>query len=416
MTAIVLTHMSRDSNMGDYAILAATYAALQGRFPGAKITISSVELGHKGLNDPDSVRLTRALGAEILPAPVPPAGEFAGPRWRWMWEFVRYEVALGLGRAFGARIMRSALPRDGRELFDRAAEADLLIAKGGSYLHAIVPIRDLPYLWRMLLPIRLAKRSGVRIVLLGVSLGEFRSRPAAWFSRVVLRAGVSVVVREEVSCGVARTVLKLPASRIKVAPDMAFLTPRPIGRNRRAGGLKLGLTVRRHPAPKGDAAYLDAQYADGVAQAVSRCLEIWPEMSVTVIPQVEDDEELGRTIARKVDSHQRVTCADRPASLTSLMEMYDDMDVMLAARLHSVILAAVCGVPAVHVIYEPSKSLGTLKLLGMTDYGIPYESADGVALTELLIRAISNRQELSDVVQRRVVELRSEAAQAVDRL
>jgi polysaccharide pyruvyl transferase WcaK-like protein len=328
------------------------------------------------------------------------------------------EVVALLAQMFGRRAF-ALLPRDTRAFIATFADADVAIAKGGSYLYAMGGIRELVYLWRMLYPIRVAKMLSPRVVLLGVSIGEFRSPGSSKLARAVLGRGVELYVREQWSFDRAREDLHLPAGSVRMVPDLAFLT-----RSRASGarasavpegdGATIGVTVRHHSFAPGGVAAARAKYVSGTAEALRGLIDGGHAAKVVFVPQVDEDASLAREIAGLVDRPEQVDLVEVRLDLDALLAIYESLDVLLGARLHSVILAAVVGVPSVHVVYEPSKSQGTLALMGMEEFGIRYEDVTAEQLVRLMRRLIDDRHELSAALLETVGELRSDVNRAVE--
>jgi polysaccharide pyruvyl transferase WcaK-like protein len=410
--------MSHDSNRGDFAILAATIDVLRQHVSGITVTAVSVELPNRGLEDLEETELTRGLGCSIVGTPTPSRRYFPNSTGRWISRLLWAEVVALLAQMFGRRAF-ALLPRDTRAFIATFAGADLAIAKGGSYLYAMGGIRELVYLWRMLYPIRVAKMLSPRVVLLGVSIGEFRSPGSSKLARAVLGRGVELYVREQWSLDRAREELHLPVSSVRMVPDLAFLTRSratgaPASAPPESDGATIGVTVRHHGFAAGGAAAARARYVGGTAEALRQLIDRGDAAKVVFVPQVDEDASLAREIAGLVDRPEQVDLVEVRLDLDALLAIYESLDVLLGARLHSVILAAVVGVPSVHVVYEPSKSQGTLALLGMEEFGILYEDVTAEQLVRLIRRILDGRPELSTALTERVGELRSDVNRAVE--
>lgn len=415
-TRIALTHMSRDTNRGDFAILAATYHAILRADPNVTITAVSAEIGNVGLDDPTETGLTRSLGCGIVGTPTPAKHYFRGSAWRWLLRLLRAELIMSLSTIIGPRAF-ALMPRDTTPFFDTLRTADIVVAKGGSYIHALGGLREFLYLWRMLYPLRVAKRFNVRIVLLGVSIGEFESAGSLCLARTVLRDGVEIYVRERRSLTKAREQLEVAQDNVRVIPDIAFLTPRPAGPSSRSPSphrrVTLGVTVRADHALRRHFTEPPANYVTVMSHALRRLIDLNPQIRLVFIPQVDDDAPVAQEVASKIARPSHVKLIDKQLDLDSLLDIYQGLDVLLGSRLHSVILAAVVGVPAVHVVYEPSKSYGTLELLEMADFGIDYHDIDADRVVTLIQRVLTNQADLSRALTARVNMLQRDVRRAV---
>jgi polysaccharide pyruvyl transferase WcaK-like protein len=334
-----------------------------------------------------------------------------------MLRLVWAEAVALLAMLFGRRALR-LLPRDTRAFVATLAGADIAIAKGGSYLYAMGGLRELVYLWRMLYPIRMAKLLTPRVVLLGVSIGEFRSRGSRHLAKAVLGGGVELYVRENRSLKTARDELRISPSSVRTIPDLAFLTkPPPVttgaSGTQHGSGVKIGVTVRHHSFPRGCGEVARARYISETASALRQFIDEGGASEVAFIPQVDEDAPLAREVATRLDRPSHVRVVEARLDLNGLLAMYQSLDVLIGARLHSVILAAVVGVPAVHVVYEPSKSEGTLALLHMEEFGIAYEDLTAAHLRTLVRRILDSDGEVGATLIERVAELRSDVHRAM---
>src|SRR6188474_869327 len=99
----LVTHMSTDTNKGDFAILSATVQGLRKAGAEDPLTVLSVERG-AGFRDED-LRLTSKLGVEIVGTLEPPrsaSDSFLG----WLLGFASAEIWLLLFRLAGPRSLR----------------------------------------------------------------------------------------------------------------------------------------------------------------------------------------------------------------------------------------------------------------------------------------------------------------------
>jgi colanic acid/amylovoran biosynthesis protein len=402
---IALTHMSADRNKGDYAILRATAGALGEVAPGSTITAVSAELPHTAVDLPADTRLTRALGCEIVGTPVPSLRAFAGGRGRWVLSLIRAELFVWVQRVIGDRALM-LVSRGDREFFRALADADVVVAKGGSYLHSLGGLGEVIYLWRMLYPLRIAHAYRRKTVLLGVSFGERYSILTRAMLRTALRSRVQIYAREPLSLAFARSALDIAGEDLQLVADLAFLTTNETPRRPADDELRIGVTVRYSRFPDGSPALALERYKRALEHVLGDLLQTHPRARVSFIPQVLEDIPLARDIAAALECPDRVEAIDADLSLDELLALYAQLDVLIGTRLHSIILAAVTGIPFVHVVVERSKSNGTLEMLGMESAGVPYDGITGSDLMRAVQHSLANRDEISERLRVRVEEHR----------
>jgi polysaccharide pyruvyl transferase WcaK-like protein len=403
---IPLTHMSSDCNKGDYAILSATVDALRDAAPGAVITAVSAELPHTALDLPADTRLTRALGCEIVGTPVPSLRAFEGARGRWVLSLIRAELLIWAKCVIGDRALM-LVSREDREFFRTLADADVVVAKGGSYLHSLGGFGEVIYLWRMLYPLRIAHAYRRKTVLFGVSFGERYSILTKAMIRTALRSRAQIYVREPLSLAFAQSELGIDGAHLHLIPDVAFLTVNETLKRPAGDDLRIGVTVRFSRFPDASPALALERYKQALQCVLGDLLQAHPRARIIFIPQVLEDIPLARDIAAGLECPDRVEAIDANLSLDELLALYAQLDVLIGTRLHSIILAAVTGIPFVHIVVERSKSYGTLEMLGMEGAGVPYDGITDSALMRAAEHAIANRDEISERLRVRVEEHRS---------
>ncbi len=407
---IALTHMSSDRNKGDYAILSATVAALRDVVAGSIITVVSAELPSTALELPADTRLSRTLGCDILGTPVPSLRAFAGGRGRWMLRLIRAELFIWGKRVIGDRALM-IVAREDRKLFRTLAGADVVVAKGGSYLHSLGGLGEVIYLWRMLYPLRIAHAYSRKTVLLGVSFGTSYSGLTKAMLRSAVRSRAKLYVREPISLAFARSELGIAGEDLQLIPDLAFLTANDAPERPAGDELRIGVTVRYSRFAGASPALALERYMQALQNVLGGLLQADPRARVLFIPQVLEDIPLAHDLAAGLEDRDRVEVLDADLSLAELLGLYARLDILIGTRLHSIILAAVTAIPFVHIVVERSKSYGTLELLGMESAGVPYDGITSSALMQAVQHVLANRDQISERLQVRVEEQRTNLRQ-----
>ncbi len=309
------------------------------------------------------------------------------------------------------RAVRDLLRPGGRAHFDWA---DVCVSAGGGYLYDDGSRTARLNLFRRLLPLRAARRAGVPVVLFSQSVGPFRSR--LWASLVAreLRRSRLVIAREPVSVEVCRRMGVDPA----LCDDVAFALEPEAAAEARAAPDAIGVTVM-NGLPGVDTAghrrYLTA-LADGLEAALGG-----GRRPVVVISQVaahrsDDDTAVGRELTARLDAGGLdTTFVDLgDSSDAALSGFYGGLELVVASRLHSGILALCAGTPIVGLGYLP-KTRGVLERFGLDDWVLPADGLDGAALGAMISAGLERNQELREHVQTRLPVARASAEEAVDR-
>ena len=209
-----------------------------------------------------------------------------------------------------------------------------------------------------------------------ISLKGFRN--TAWGKCGRLRDGTPLAPRTSIS------------TRLQCAPDVAFaLDPRASPRVddvlRPLGGLRFGVLVPRsyhHADPSRDArlttelvrfgrAALDAGLVDRI-MVFAQC--IGPTA-------IEDDRIIAARIAAVDD---RFVLVDDDLCPAETAELYRHADLVVAVRLHAIILALSVGVPVHGIEYFTAKTSGVFAALGLDRHWSTFDGFDAdVALARV---------------------------------
>ncbi|MEW5947582.1 MAG: polysaccharide pyruvyl transferase CsaB [bacterium] len=288
-------------NLGDEAILQGFVEWARGELPGAKLTVLSS-------------------------APVATARQ--------------YNVE-AVGKTQWFKLLR-ALTR-----------ADDVVAPGGSILQDATSLRSLLYYAGIA---RLARLFARRVFFLNQGVGPLSSKTSrriaakaasSWASLFTLRDGES-----------ARLLVGLgaPWKKLTVRGDTSLLLSRYVpdrapGAPRAAKKLRVGVSLRPHAGTDSFAKLLLAALAEEGADAVA----------LRVLPFEKEDDEPSRSFTRQWEwtcpgvplrMGWREPAAQEPTPLEALA-VIQTLDLVIGMRLHSLIFAAMCGVPFVGVSYDP---------------------------------------------------------------
>ena len=271
-------------------------------------------------------------------------------------------------------------------------QLDLLIVSGGGQLDDFWGRTwGHPYvLWKWSF---LARRTRTRVVMLSVGLGTLRTRLARAFVRGALSRMTYRSYRDErTRSGVARLVGQ--AHDGPVAPDLAFgLEPL----RRRPPGAKSGV-VGISPM-----AYCDPRVWPVKDGAVYQC---YVERLAGFVVRLTDTGR--RVVLFSTDTCDRLvmddvwTAAGRPvlarrANTTTLPALFAELvelDVVLASRLHGVMLAHLAACPVIALSYD-WKVAQHMAEMGQTEYCLEIDAFDVPALGVVLERL----EERSDAVR-----------------
>jgi polysaccharide pyruvyl transferase WcaK-like protein len=388
-----ISHWYSADNLGDVAILEGQLRLLQshGLQPVVVLGVDS------SARPPDS-----AGGAEFACVPWPsPATAGVGP---WLWGLIWAITTLLAPRS-------RVRPARFQGFVRLISSLDALMPKGGGYLYSRSGVRGVLFTLRICWPLLLARRLGVRRLVWGHSIGPADTGLGARLLRAAI-TGADVIVRDDASSALLER-WGLPHRR---GPDFAFAfaarTPTPDHRPRRRP-VTVGVTARTIGEPTTQRAYEDALVAalDRLADDVH--METGRDMRLSLVPQVTGPlpDEDDRPVLRRIG--ERVRCETAIAALTHsdvarAVDQYQELDFLLATRLHSALLASCAAVPFVVYEYIGGKARGVARDLGLPDWVVvdqPSELVEAVARgwqqREALVA--SYRRSLPNIVKALVV-------------
>jgi polysaccharide pyruvyl transferase WcaK-like protein len=387
---IVIVNAFERGNRGDAALLSVAIAQVREAFPGVRVAIAGFERPEDrpefdGTPNLGSVR--RYVGDES-------AGRIA--------RISRKAAALGLaavaalpGAARPVRLLARLLPGEMRAEITALADADLVLSLGGGYLNARDDFASDLNIAFLLLPLWLAQRFKVPVVLGPQSFGPFPRRRQQAMIRRVVGAARRTVVREAISVD-RLAEAGMPLDRVERGVDSAFAFR---GTSRRPWRAELGVpaaaelvlvTARRYLAEPEQTRY-EAAMAVTVRHLLDR-----PDCHVVLVPQVtcafqgDDDRTVNARIAAAI-RHPRLHVLDDAAlDHHDVFALYALADAIVGTRFHSVIFGLTAGVPCLAVEYD-HKTRGIMRELGLEQWVIRMSEARPESLAALADALMADR-------------------------
>lgn len=370
--------MYSSDNKGDAALTSVLIKDLRQKFNGASIAILKLEAAAKegrfeGIPEKNSF-MYYALN------------KYSNPVLKLLYTLymVPATLAWAVWRRYTGRHLY--LPAHLREVAKAYEQADLIVAVGGGYIRSRQGLMYRANVPLLLHPLLFGSILGKPTVLYPQSVGPFvhgYERPLVAF---VLKRMTIVILREDTSVaflaglGVSDNVVRsidsgfLLRSAVRLDVRKKYHIP--------AGKLIMGVTVRSWLAGEAQTAYERA-----VAGALDDIIERFGA-HILFIPQVTakrgDDD---RIVSRRVHGHMR-----HPAAATTINSkpdhhrikaIYDELDVLLGTRFHSVIFSLTSYVPVLAIEYE-HKTSGIMHDLGLDKWVIKIEDVTTAGLTTAL--------------------------------
>lgn len=404
---ILLLSPSGWGNLGDAAILDSTIHAIRSRWPDARIvgvTLSPADTEARHGIEGFLLAGRSLSGYGMIGRPErgehPLDTDLPG-----MTRLSRLPLVARPARAINdALLTLLAEPAHSRQAARLIAGSDLVVAAGGGQLDEFWggPWGHPYALYRWG---RLARRAGVPFALLSVGMCELETRLARWFVRRALDLASYASFRDRLSARRAEALGMRESTR--VAPDLAYgimlpEVPTPVGTSRQR---KVGVSpiAYRDPRswPGGDPGFF-RNYIATLVGFIRELLADRCEVSLFATDwcdwAVVEDVRAALLPAER----EAVEVADT-RTVPDLLRHVDNLDLVVASRLHGLLLAQCAGRPTIALSYD--RKVDTL----MSDMGFSHFclSLDAGSLDQLraAYRAITPDLTLVQLqVQRRVQE------------
>ena len=400
MKRIVVSGAYGYGNIGDEAILRGMLLALRGAVPDADFVVLS--------GNPE---LTRSQhGVQVAPRVL-------------FLPSLRQMVAFGLSRAGHAQT---------REWLHQVRRADAYVVGGGGLLYDRVNTAKARLLERLYLfgwpishlatEIRLAQALGKPVVLYAVGVGPVTTRLGRLLLRKIAGRVDVFTVRDELSratlvrCGA-------PTRRVEVTADPAILlSPAPSDevspvlagagvsdRDRPHIGFALRSWYPYAMRDKGAAIRRQERWEGEMAEAADRLIERLDAelvfMPMQDYPEPFDDAACADRIASRMKHRERTHQVSPGIDPQVAMGVLGAMDLVVAMRLHALILASATLTPVVGIVYDP-KVRGFLESIGQPDAGLEMDCVSPQALVDVVSSVWARRQKVREQMATSVEHLR----------
>jgi polysaccharide pyruvyl transferase WcaK-like protein len=357
---IVLINVAPDGNRGACALTWASIELVLKAFPRASMAIVPIAVTPPEA-DPFRHTKRRYPNVEILPPLFDGGGKGA------------IALLCRLARELSEILRFDRKRRNRNPTLEWIRSCDLAVSVGGVNFNTYGgTLRDDARFVVRLLPLLAAQKAGVPSVLIGAQVGPFGTRLGnALFRRVAAKAA-AVFPRDRVS---ASEVQRTAPGRSTLMPDSAFTLEfsrngtgelfKRRGFDANAATLALVISSALRPDERAEA------HVALFAHVAKRLVEAGLVTQIVIVIQSAEDQAISIDLAQSLQLDVRFLIDDdlNPSELSNL---YSACRVVVASRLHAVILALCAGVPAISLAPEVTfKEQAVLELLGLDSLCVP---------------------------------------------
>lgn len=411
-------------NMGVGALAAGALRVVSQRYPDASIAL--LDYGRE-----PAVSLAR-VGERTIALPL--------VNLRFSWKLLlANNIATLLAVACVARLFGEPARRrwiDRNPWLARIARADVAVAVSGG--DSFSDIYGLGRFFYVTLPQVLALSLGVRLVMLPQTIGPFRSVPARWIARFLLRRASVVYSRDKAGVQQLRELLAAGDHEAKarfcfdmgfvVEPhrpptlDLGGLPARPASNERPLVGLNVSGLLLIGGYTRSNMFDLNFDYGDLIDALVSHFIDV-KNADVLLVPHVFGDTAESDTLAVRSVHHRlqrrhasRLFCVQGSYDQNEIKYIIGLCDFFVGSRMHACIAALSQGVPAAGIAYS-DKFAGVFDSVGALGMVVDPRRLTLAETVATVGRAFDEREatrarlrETMPRVQARVLQLLDEVA------
>lgn len=289
---------------------------------------------------------------------------------------------------------------------------DLLIVKGGGFLHTYKRLTDIYYLYYSLFNIMLAHRLGKKVIIMPNSFGPFWGKIERYIVKKVLNKCVLIYAREDES---RRCLQDLLGREVYLSPDLGFyISP---------GEYEADLSNIKFPETVTKVAitmrpYRFPEYSDGekrYEKYINEMFIVSNELikngyhlvfvAHTLGPSAHEDDRIAlyKVINKLKEvgiSNTNYTFVDEPnLNCFSLTKLYSQVDYIIGTRFHSVIFAMTCLTPAIAISYSGHKTTGIMEDVGLEDYVVKIGEIDSAVLLDKFYKLIAESDKVKEKIR-----------------
>ena len=280
------------------------------------------------------------------------------------------------------------LTEDEKYTISKFKTADLIVVKGGGFIHSYGKLSDFYAQYFSLYHALLALGFKKKVIILPNSIGPVKGVLTKYLVSYVLKKSSLLTVREEVSKNYLSEKMRIKSD---LFPDLGFYLRRKEGVNYEVFYRKkniplnnkklVGLTLRPYRFPNSDNPL--ERYQNYIMQFSILSNELILRgyhlifFAHTLGPSSHEDDRIAlNEVIQNIDQEKRSCFSyveDSDLDSKDLMGIYSHLDFMIGTRFHSVIFALNMEVPSIAIAYGGNKSFGIMKEMHLVDFVFPIE-------------------------------------------
>lgn len=320
-------------------------------------------------------------------------------------DFFNTSMLLSKNR-FLNKLGKKKLNSQQKRTYDNFNNMDILIVKGGGFLHTYKRVTDIYYLYYSLFDIMLAHRLGKKVIIMPNSFGPFLGKIERRIVKQVLKKCETIYAREDISREYLQELLN---KEVKLSPDLGFYIKPNFKKNyyelssMAKGKKKVAITMRPYRFPE----YSDGEerYKNYINEMYLTCKELIRKgyfpifVAHTLGPSAHEDDRIALNgVIKKLRtdgiSESDYLYYDKPEmNCFDITDFYAQVDYIIGTRFHSVIFAMTSLTPSIAISYSGHKTTGIMEDIGLKKYVInigEVESKELLSKFSMLVKETDN--------------------------
>lgn len=311
-------------------------------------------------------------------------------------------------------LLTQFLSAEAKKTLRAISESDIVIWNGRNLRSRNNSLLEIYRIAHLLYHPLLAMALSKQVSCLGVSVWEFKNPITKKIIKNVFERCYFVSLREENSYHVVKKILGADHSHhIHLLPDLSFAAYEQTAQIKLAKNnppksdlpQKIGFTIVDW---KSDGNDIRSAYKTALQDTIRFLLGKGSQ--VVLIPQVtkkwEHFEEILQEIITGLNGEEtkKITLLKGEPTVNELLNIYAQLDLLVATRMHSAIFASTVQTPLIAISYDQGGKWGILEKLGFKDFMIPYSEITSALLIERIGTCWKNKESLLKETQQNVTE------------
>ncbi|WP_204200669.1 polysaccharide pyruvyl transferase family protein [Mammaliicoccus sciuri] len=313
-----------------------------------------------------------------------------------------------------SKIGKGLLTSNEKELINEYLKFDMIVYKGGGFIHSYGKISDIYVFMYQLYYAIFAKRNNKKVIFLPNSFGPFQNSIAKKLYINIMNKADLITVREKISEEQNNNILN---NQSFLYPDLGFF----IKKNKSFDFYKyltknnieidnskknIGITVRPYNfSGHKNKEMLYKKYIKSISKFIEKYQENYNIFLIAQTMGPSDHENDGLAI-KDVQNNLRnkvSIISDIDLNANDLVSIYGHMDFVIGTRFHSVIFAFTQCVPCIAISYGGNKGEGIMKDFSLGKYEVKIDEINESHLIQLFNELI-NDSDIKGIISEKLEE------------